>query len=366
MVLVGLSIYLGATTRVRLQEYYRFSSHWGGTVTGITTRVQLALRNGLAWLRREDERLGLDDVLTMDVRNKYISEYNPGHLRQSAAKVETKRRLLGLGIPTPETYATVESMDDMLAARRVIEERTSFVVKPDDASGGEGILLVSGRSGDRYETSKGLLTAGEIAAHVRRIVQGQYAGLKLDGKALIEARITPSETVAPYSDGGVPDIRVIVFNGYPVMAMTRLPTAESGGQSNLHQGAVGLAIAIADGTPLGAYQQSHHRWLDRHPDTGADLSTFRVPDWDRVLTVAVRTAAASGLGYVGVDIALDGEDTPQVFEVNAYPGLGIQNTTNAGILDRLAYIDALPNEYDVYTTDRKVALAKAWDAEGYA
>ena len=363
--LVGLSIYLGVSTRIRLKEYYRFSAHWNGVLTGMATRVQLALRNLLAWVRQEEGRAKLDDVLTMNVRNKYITRYNPGHLRQSASKVETKRRLLGLDISTPAAYAIVESMEDLQAARRVVESRESFVVKPDDAYGGEGIIVVRGRTGETYETSRGPMTADGIVKHVRKIVQGQYAGLALDGKALVEARVEASPVFAAISAGGVPDIRIIVFRGYPVIAMTRLPTVASNGQANLHQGAVGVGLAVADGTPVGADQQSQHRWVDRHPDTGADLSAFPVPNWDDVLTVAVRTAAASGLGYAGVDIALDHEDTPQVFEVNAYPGLGIQNTTRTGILTRLRFIDDLSAEYEFYPTARKVRLAKQWATEGY-
>jgi len=147
--------------------------------------------------------------------------------------------------------------------------------------------------------------------------------------------------------------------------MTRLPTIESGNQANLHKGAIGVGLTVADGTPLGAYQQSHHRWVPTHPDTGVDLTAFKIPEWDRILQTAVETAAASGLGYAGVDITLDGSNTPLVFEVNAYPGLGIQNTTRLGLLKRLEWICELPPACEFYPPEKKVDLAKQWDTAGY-
>ena len=53
---------------------------------------------------------------------------------------------------------------------------------------------------------------------------------------------------------GVPDIRIVVFNGYPVMAMLRLATHASDGKANLHQGAVGVGLALDSGRCLNAVQ----------------------------------------------------------------------------------------------------------------
>jgi alpha-L-glutamate ligase-like protein len=365
VLLIATNLYLGFTTRTRLKEYYRFSSHWGGFVNGIGTRIQVVLSNVSAWIRQEPRQTSLTDVLSINIRNRYIKQYNPGHLRTSAGKVETKRRLHGLGIPTPDTYAIIETKDDLSRAQTVFEKRDSFVIKPDDAYGDEGILIVTGRTEEMYQTTDGEKTVDDLVRHVRRIIQGQYAGIELSGAAIIEQRVVASRSLARLSSGGVPDIRIIVFQGYPIMGMTRLPTIESRNQANLHKGAIGVGLAVADGTPLGAYQQSHHRWVLTHPDTGVDLTAFRVPEWDTILQAAVETAAASGLGYAGVDLTLDESTTPLVFEVNAYPGLGIQNTTRLGLLKRLEWIDGLPPECEFYPPEKKVELAQQWDAAEY-
>lgn len=69
-----------------------------------------------------------------------------------------------------------------------------------------------------------------------------------------------------FSYQGVPDIPVIVYKGYPVMAMTRLSTATSDGKANLHQGAVGVGLNLGSGTAMKVVQ--FDRLVTHHPDTG--------------------------------------------------------------------------------------------------
>ena len=84
-------------------------------------------------------------------------------------------------------------------------------------------------------------------------------------RALIEYRVTPDQIFKSISYEGVPDIRIIVLMGYPVMAMLRLPTRQSGGKANLHQGAIGVGVDLATGLTLRG------TWLNniitKHPDT---------------------------------------------------------------------------------------------------
>ena len=75
--------------------------------------------------------------------------------------------------------------------------------------------------------------------------------------AVIEALIQFDSAFDGFSFEGVPDVRVIVFKGFPVMAMMRLSTAASDGKANLHQGAVGVGIDITTGKEGG---WSVHEW----------------------------------------------------------------------------------------------------------
>lgn len=378
-VLWGLTLlvvaYLGSRPGFRLSEYVRFGDHYDGQLGPISvakTRVGHRLDTVF---RRSARTLGRDvspgepseaDVLSMKRRNKYIETYNPPHLRPAADdKAQMNRRLTGLGIGSPRTYAVVEDGESLEAANRVLTDRSEFVIKPSQGYGGEGIVVVSGRDGDRYQTSKGTMTEQALLGHVRRIVDGHYSGLESGGKAILEEKLTPAQFMWDLHGDGVADIRIIVFQGFPVMAMTRLPTEESDGAANLHLGAVGVGLSLDDGRTIGAYQQSRDRELETHPDTGSRLLGCRIPNWDTVLTTAVEAAAASGLGYTGVDVVLTEGNVPKVLEVNIRPGLGIQNTTEAGIFKRLAFVEALPAEYEFLPTSRKIELARQWAASGF-
>ena len=51
--------------------------------------------------------------------------------------------------------------------------------------------------------------------------------------------------------GGTPDVRIVLYRCVPVMAMVRLPTRESRGRANLHQGAVGAGVHLRTGRTYG-------------------------------------------------------------------------------------------------------------------
>ena len=367
--------YVGTRPGLRLSEFRRFSAHADGS----SGAFSLAATQAYSWAARarwrlaralgrpvDDEPPTVTDVLGMKRRNHYIEAYNPPRVRPTAdEKATMNRRLTDLDVPSPETFAVVESADEVDAAERVVADRDEFVIKPSNGYGGEGIVVVTGRDGDVYDTSKGPMTGHELRDHVRRIVDGHYSGLDGEGTAVLEEKLTPASFMRDLHGDGVADIRVIVFRGYPVMAMTRLPTEESDGAANLHLGAVGVGLSLADGTPLGAYQQSRDRELDAHPDTGASLAEFRVPNWDGILETATAAAAASGLGYTGVDVVLAEGDRPKVLEVNVRPGLGIQDTVGSGLYDRLDFVESLPSEYGFADPDTKISLAREWAAADF-
>ena len=91
-----------------------------------------------------------------------------------------------------------------------------------------------------------LLNPEEVGYHLFNIISGIYSLGGQPDKALIEYRVQFDPIFEAISYQGVPDIRVIVFLGVPVMSMVRLPTRMSGGKANLHQGAIGAGIDIAE------------------------------------------------------------------------------------------------------------------------
>jgi alpha-L-glutamate ligase-like protein len=122
--------------------------------------------------------------------------------------------------------------------------------------------------------------------------------------------------------------------------MLRLPTRASDGKANLHRGAIGAGIDIANGMTLSAVHNSHT--ITHHPDTGMPVRGVQVPFWDNMLLMAAAAFDMTGLGYIGVDMVIDAEQGPVLLELNARPGLAIQIANMSGLHRRLDEVDKAP------------------------
>jgi alpha-L-glutamate ligase-like protein len=243
----------------------------------------------------------------------------------------------------PELYGVISNQGETNEFSDIVAERESFVVKPAQGSGGDGILVVTGRSHrkrDSFRLASGMLISrGEIAHHISNIVGGQYSLSGNRDKALIEYCVNFDPVFAEVSYQGVPDIRVIVYRGYPTMAMVRLPTRASDGKANLHQGAVGAGVDMSLGETLTGVLDSEI--VDEHPDTGALVSGLQIPQWDFILETAARGFEVTELGYLGVDMVIDRDLGPMILEMNARPGLNIQIANCTGLASRIARIEEI-------------------------
>ena len=277
-------------------------------------------------------------ILGMNARNiSYIGRYNQRkNYRLVDNKLETKSAALSRGIPVPQLYGTIEyqfQIKDML--NTLIKGRDSFVIKPAQGSGGKGILVVVGRDGEQFIKSSGaLIDEREVRRHSSNILAGLHSLGGRNDSAMIEALIDFDPVLKDYSFEGVPDIRVIVFRGVPVMAMMRCATHSSDGKANLHQGAVGVGIDIGSGQSICAVQ--HNRIVTQHPDTKIAFNQLQIPHWQQVLELAASCASMTGLDYLGADIVLDRQSGPMLLELNARPGLAIQVANQVGLRHRLA------------------------------
>jgi alpha-L-glutamate ligase-like protein len=200
------------------------------------------------------------------------------------------------------------------------------------------VLVLVGRDGAGYRRHNGVrLPADVVNRHVSDILSGLYSLGGRPDVAVVQQRVRLHPAFEPVAFQGIPDVRVILYRGEPAMAMLRLPTKESGGRANLHQGGIGAGVNLADGVTNHAVHRN--RFVGTHPDTGAALVGVPVPFWADVLGMARRVAAAVGLGYLGVDIVIDADAGPLLLEANARPGLAIQIANHSGLVPRLEAID---------------------------
>ncbi len=298
-------------------------------------------------------------IMGMNVRNcRYISPYNPRELYPLVDdKLQTKKIAQKFGVTAPKLIGCIRHQYEVSDFLKIIGSRSEFCVKPSQGSGGKGILVIVGRSGDKFlKPNNQEVTVMDIERHISNILAGLFSlGGKLD-KVLIEELIHFDNVFDGYSYEGVPDTRVIVFKGFPVMSMMRLSTARSDGKANLHQGAVGVGICLNTGRAIRAVQFNNP--IRVHPDTGKDLYQLKVPHWDRVLELASSCYEMSQLGYIGTDIVLDRDMGPMLLELNARPGLAIQIANATGLLPRLRLIEKLLEDDPRMTVAQRVAFSK--------
>jgi alpha-L-glutamate ligase-like protein len=291
------------------------------------------------------KQLAAAGVLGLNQRNAdFIMRLNPRRLYPRVDdKLITKTLAIGAGMAVPELYGVISHQADVRRLPEIAGERESFVIKPARGSGGDGIVVITGRSQRKrssYRMASGvLISEAELKHHTSNIVSGQYSLSGNPDSALIEYCVKFDPLFAEVSYQGVPDIRVIVYRGYPIMAMVRLPTRSSDGKANLHKGAVGAGIDISSGETLTGVLGDDV--VDDHPDTGALIAGLYIPNWDFILQSAARGLEVTGLGYLGVDIVIDRDRGPLILEMNARPGLNIQIANCAGLSGRISRIDEI-------------------------
>lgn len=261
-------------------------------------------------------------------------------------KVLTAQRAEAWGIATPENYLIVENYGSLKNLHHKLIQYESFVIKPANGSQGNGIIVIKeiireqDKNGDvkiyfRRSNDK-LMDIEEVKHHISGILSGLYSLAGQSDTAIIQAKIDKHPIFDDYSYGGIPDIRVIVFEGFPVMSMVRLPTRSSDGRANLHQGAIGAGLNLSNGFTNNAVIKN--QVVDTHPDTGQQLLGLKLPFWKEILELAARCYDMVELGYLGVDIVLTPDHGPILLELNARPGLGIQIANLAGLVPRLEKI----------------------------
>ena len=301
-------------------------------------------------------------VLGINARNlDFISDWNERRLYPLVDdKIRTKELAIEAGVSVPQLYGVIRYPGELNIIETVAEKYGTFVAKPSNGAGGGGILVIAGQGKNGLRRMNGqIMPWPDVRFHLCNMLAGMYSLGSDTDKILIEERLKPHSAFKDLSFGGVPDVRVIVFRGVPVMAMLRLPTAESDGKANLHQGGIGAGVDLATGRTTRGVQ--HNQSVEQHPDFETPVRGFQVPYWKEVLNMAARLGTHVGLGYVGIDIVVDEDKGPTLLELNARPGIAIQTANMRGLLPLLKPIEALDTISD--DPEERVQLAKEnWSA----
>jgi len=238
-----------------------------------------------------------------------------------------------------------------------------------DRSGDASFFAIEARfiEGDfkrSVEAADAFLTRPQAPSGVRPFCSPELPDWS-SGFAMIEDRVKKHPRFKRYAYQGTPDIRVIVFNKVPVMAMLRLPTPESRGRANLHQGALGVGIDLSTGiTTTAVHWDKPIRAMPSNPSNPSvtlKLNGLRIPWWDQILELAIQVQTIVPLGIMAVDFLLDPDKGPMIIELTSRPGLSIQLANQAGLkrrIERVEGLDILPG--------KGIEVAKALFAERFA
>jgi alpha-L-glutamate ligase-like protein len=313
----------------------------------------------------------ISQILGLNARSQLFSyPYNKVRGKAIAvSKIRTKRVLKKNKIPVPDLYAKFRQPRDIFKFEWK-NLPSSFALKPNKSLGGEGIIIAQKKAkhqpssgqpkGVWITTRRRKVTVEDLQLHTMDIFEGAFSLRNVPDIAFVEEFVGRHKAFRKYAFRGTPDIRVIVFNKVPVMAMLRLPTKESGGRANLHQGAIAVGIDVATGITTYAYWHGKH--IISKPGTKRKLHGIKIPSWTKVLEVAVRCQEITDLGYLGADIVLHPERGPLVLELNPWPGLQIQLANKAGLRKRLDRVEGLR----VRDAEHGVKIGKALFAASFA
>lgn len=280
-------------------------------------------------------------ILGQNARNlNYIKWYNDSIAKKLAdSKLSTKSFLEKKGIsvvPTIQILKKYEQINEEFFDSLI----PPFVIKPNSGYGGKWIIVIDSIDSiwNFISNSKEIYSRKRLHNHLKEIIDWFFSLSWLRDKVIIEKKIVLDHEIDLLWKYWLPDIRVIVFNMVPVIAMMRVPTEKSDGKANLHAGASWVGIDIATGKLTNITMKS--KIVKSIPWIG-DVRGIILPKWDEILALAVKVQKVTGLGYLGCDVVLDETIGPLLLEMNARAWLEVQVANLAPLKNRLKRIEGV-------------------------
>ncbi len=293
-------------------------------------------------------------ILWINARSlKYIKAYNWKVARDLAdSKLKTKEFLKKQWVNVPQTLKIIKKHEE-LTEEMVATLKPPFVIKPNNGFGWKGIVVVdSVDHNGTFTTNTGeTFTVKKLLIHLSNVLDGFFSLSWSRDKAMIEKKIVINNDIALLWKYGLPDLRIILFNRVPVMAMMRIPTEKSWGKANLHSGACAAGIDIGSGRLTYTVQNS--KQIKSIPGIWNVRGT-KLPDWEEILELAVKVQHVTNIQYLGCDIVLDKNDGPLLLEMNIRPGLEVQVVNNAPLHTRLKKVEGI----EVNSVEKWVRLGR--------
>ncbi len=301
-------------------------------------------------------------LLWQNARNlQYIKKGNFSISRKMAdSKLKTKEFLSNKWVSVPETLLIIRKHKEI--NKEIIEKlEVPFVVKPNNGYWWKWILVFDKKDSlwNFITNTWEVYSRERLFTHLGYILDWFFSLSWLRDRVLIERKIVLDSQIDLLWKYGLPDIRVIVYNMVPVMAMFRVPTKESWGKANIHAWACWVWIDIW--TWKLTFISKWGKLVKAIPWIW-DVRWIKLPFWDKVLNLAVSVQKHTKIGFLWCDIVLDKDFGPILLEMNVRPGLEIQVINLSPLKTRLEKVYGI----SVNSVEKWVRLWRdlfSWDIE---
>ena len=270
----------------------------------------------------------------------YIKEYNDSTAKKMAdSKIKTKEFLSAKWVSVVDTLLVVSNLKE-LEKINLDDLKLPFVVKPNAWFWGKWILIIDKKdaSWNFVLNNWDVMTKKELLSHFQFILEWFFSLSWNRDKVIIEKKVILDSSIELLWKFWLPDLRVIVFNMVPVMAMFRIPTAESKWKANLHAWACWVWVDIA----TWKLTYITYKWKNvKSVPWIWDVRWIELPNWEKVLETAVKVQQITKIWFLGCDIVLDKQDWPLLLEMNIRPGLSVQLANLAPLKTRLKKVSGV-------------------------
>ncbi len=299
--------------RLLLSEYLAlglYQSHKAGDFIGVRGATELALAVNF----KSHRRALVQDKLLFD-----------GMLR-------------GLGFPVPDLQAVygkrpvrgIPNLHNAAAFADFLTGRARYPLfcKPLRGQGSEGVFAIESYDPNAAELvlfDGARLDVGAFVAGLGPVWRQGY---------LVQSRLVQHADVTALVGETIGTVRIITFlektTAIVIAGFWKVPVGKVVAD-NLWRGNAIAAVDLKTGA-IGRVLESLEvgaKTLQRHPDTGAELTGMMLPDWDQVIRLCGQAAELlTGLPILGWDVALT-VDGPVIIEANSVPSLDLAQYPDA-------------------------------------
>ncbi|MGB5326181.1 MAG: sugar-transfer associated ATP-grasp domain-containing protein, partial [Pseudomonadales bacterium] len=146
-------------------------------------------------------------VLGINARNRdYVMAHNPrSGYPLVDDKLQSKKLAQQAGIAVPALYGAIHTNHELQRIPEILHEYPSCVIKPAHGSGGNGVLVLTGKRKNRFTKPTGLtLDVSDVEYHASNILSGVFSLGSVPDTAMIEYRIQQDPVFEAISYQGVP------------------------------------------------------------------------------------------------------------------------------------------------------------------